>query len=359
MKVRKQTLFRLAMIMTVPLLLFAAVAVAEVAFRAVGHKPFKPPAPYSVEGKPLFRPDPELGLIINPGAWVFPRLKEAGTIRVTHSRTGRVTVSRAAVDSSGSRGSIWIFGCSYTYGWGVSDEETYPWLVAEALPNWEVVNFAVPGFGTVHGLLQIKRLLRSGKKPTVIVIAYAYFHDQRNTYLRKRGKEIFLSCPLQVRHPYAVRGDDGSLVFKTAPITYREWPLMRRSALVHWLERQYLQWEASRTDSRAVTKALLKETVDLCDRHDIKLVVAGIDENRRGDTEEILDYCRRLGVPTVDIAVDLRNTRYSFRPLDAHPNSCAHELYARRLTAFLKAHVLPSLTEGSAKGSSNRSSVEQ
>ena len=53
--------------------------------------------------------------------------------------------------------SVLCFGCSFTYGWGLENEETYPWLLQEALgADWQVHNLAFNGYGPQQMLASLE-----------------------------------------------------------------------------------------------------------------------------------------------------------------------------------------------------------
>jgi hypothetical protein len=51
---------------------------------------------------------------------------------------------------------ILVLGDSFTFGEEVSDDETFPHYLESALPNTEVVNFGVQGYGHDQMLLCLK-----------------------------------------------------------------------------------------------------------------------------------------------------------------------------------------------------------
>ncbi len=75
---------------------------------------------------------------------------------------------------------IAVAGCSYTYGIGVKDNETFTWLLGERFPNTSFDNFGVPGYGTVQCLLNIKQQLERGNKYDLIIYAPIEKHIERN-----------------------------------------------------------------------------------------------------------------------------------------------------------------------------------
>ncbi len=52
-----------------------------------------------------------------------------------------------------------LLGCSFTFGLGVSDSETYPWLLNEMGADVSFDNYGVRGYGAYQCLLTMKRIL--------------------------------------------------------------------------------------------------------------------------------------------------------------------------------------------------------
>jgi hypothetical protein len=54
---------------------------------------------------------------------------------------------------------ISIFGCSLTFGMGLSDNETYAWKIQEHFKNYTVFNYGCPGYSLYQMLLLLERTL--------------------------------------------------------------------------------------------------------------------------------------------------------------------------------------------------------
>jgi hypothetical protein len=259
---------------------------------------------------------------------------------VTHRENGlRITRPLAAYDDGVSRSQLWILGCSYTHGWSLNDEETYPWLVQERLPDYEVVNFGVGGYGTLQSLLQFREALGRWPAPKVAVVAYGSFHDARNTLNRYRMKGITLTAgSASLRLPCARIGSDGALeIFSVEADYYRPWPLQSRLAFVQFLEESANRRELLRLRSHDVSKAIINEFKRTAARHGITLVVAGIF--RSPETADMLRFARSEGIERVDISV--RDApEFQNLPHDAHPNARASRRFADRLAAFVGERML-------------------
>jgi len=281
---------------------------------------------------------PTVGYTHIPGKFTVT-LDTGYSFHVTHlPNTLRITHALDNDKRTRQKKEIWIFGCSFTHGWSLNDEETYPWLLQERFPEYEIVNFGVSGYGTIHSLIQFRNELAM-RRPKVAVLAYAEFHDIRNTFPRERRKGNAARTKLGPRmQPYARLDGEGNLQYLMAQDEYSEFPLMRYSAFIHFIEIKYNQLEERFLRSHAVSEALVKDMARLAKQHDVKLVVAGISPDP--STIAMLHFAQENGIPSVDIAVDPSVKEHTNAPYDPHPSALANMKYADKLEAYLKAEVL-------------------
>lgn len=331
-------MFRLIYFPLATVLIFS---LAEVSARIIGYRPWvTTQLDIVVEpGGKLYAPNPILGYTALPGtfkvttdgSYSFNITNLDNTLRVTHPLTS---------PSPKTKTGIWIFGDSITYGWSVNDKDTYPWLLQEKLPDYEVVNLGVNGYGTLQNLIQLREALKNGNEPKVIFLAYASWDDVRNTFIRGRRKMLTAAASLgPVNQPYARLGSNGKLNVSIDTLEYRPFPLMRYSAFIHALEESYDRYEERHSQSHEITKAIIKEFADVCRTRGIELVVAGLTSDPT--TLDMFRYCNGEGVKTVDIWVDFLNIKENNNlPYDSHPSAVAHRQYAQKLEHFLRSDVL-------------------
>jgi len=285
-----------------------------------------------IEGGAWTVPDELLGYRYGPGTFTI-RSGTGPAIRYTHTPAGR-RVSRPPGTPRPKGRAIWFLGCSYTYGWGVKDDEAFPWLIQQAWPDREVKNFGVNGYGTVHSLLQLEQALEQGALPAVVVLGHGVFHDKRNVCARRYRKRTQSHHATTYRVPYATLEND-RLEISYRPLTYDPWPGQTTFALVHTAERIRNRIGEWRSRPDRVAKALLARMAAVCRRKGVPFVVAGID---RRHLEERLDWCREQQIDAVDISVDLADAGWR-NAHDAHPNARAHKAFAERLRPLLKKLV--------------------
>jgi len=325
---RRRLIFYACYALSLLLLSFGA---AELAVRLKGLQPWQPEDPgITVEpGGHLFQPDPKFGFTHIPGHYTIT-LPSGYSFQVTHNKeTLRITHPETA--STGDREEVWIFGCSFTYGWSVNDEETYPWLLEEQRPQYEVVNFAVNGYGTLHAYLQFLDALESRGTPRYVIVAYASFHDERNVFARFVQKFIVPWNRLgPLLYPYARLNDDGSFRYAWADLEYRESPLMKYSAFIHYLETLYDQREFASLHARDVSHAILLEMAKVARDHGTGLLIADI-----GYPPSVRDFAKQNGIQSADIGLDPSVPENTNLPDDSHPSAAAHRHYANEVASLL------------------------
>lgn len=320
--------------------LFGAVfALGEIIMRAKGRTPWKARVAIGMKIEPggkLFRRDPAVGFVhvAGPITMQFPN---GYTVRATHDANGRRITAPAGTVRPASADSIWIFGCSFTYGMGLNDEDTFPWVLQERFPDYRVVNFGQCGYGTLQPLLQLRQALETESPPRVAVLTYGEFHDERNT-LRGRWRKGFFYYntlgPLQ--QPYARLDRNGQITVGMSSAEYKGLPFMKQSALIHTLEEKHdILSDQYIIRSHEVSKGLIAEFARECEAHGIALIVAGIYIHN--GTSDVLAFCREKGLSTVDIGVDIfSDPAYSLMPNDDHPNGRANKVYADGLEPVIR-----------------------
>lgn len=281
-------------------------------------------------GEGLYRTDPALGYAHRPGTYRVT-LPSGHRFEITHNQRG-LRICRPAADSDpGGRPQLWIFGCSFTHGWSLDDAQTYPWLIQQRLPGIDVVNYGVGGYNTVQSLMQCDRALREGSPPELVVLAYASFHDERNASLRswKRMLVTYNGHNEMLRYPYARFDRMGRLRLSVNADVRFDLPLSKISALALLMERWFEAAEERSVRPHDISKGVIMLFDRLCRAKGVRLMVAGIEPDPK--TREMLEFCRRQGIPSADISVDLDREHLRNLPHDTHPGPAANRLYADRL----------------------------
>ncbi len=307
------------------------ILILEFGFRMAGFEPWNPEEKnISIDPQTsFFQLDSMLGFKTRHGMFQFTH-DDVFTWQTTNRTDGlRTTSALWTPDSLITKSQIWFMGGSFTYGWSVNDEETFSWQVQDAFPELEIVNFGIPGFGTLQSYLQLKQALQKGTKPDMLILVYASFHDQRNVSSRGWRKTLAPYNQLgPLKHPKASIGDS-FLVVEYPDFKYAPWPLMECSALIHFIEGRVNRLEENVADTKKVTLELILEMHRLCLESDTEFALATI----MGDpsTKATAEHFEALGISVFDITVDTRLPEHNNLPYDSHPSAKAHKSYAHKI----------------------------
>ena len=103
-----------------------------------------------------------------------------------------------------ARYKVLLLGCSYTFGLGLKQTQTYPWLLNMRCPGMSFDNFGCIGYGTVQSLLLEERIL-SKKRYDLVIYAPFRDHIYRNIFgldgFQDFGRGLTLPDALKVCHP--------------------------------------------------------------------------------------------------------------------------------------------------------------
>jgi hypothetical protein len=324
----------LALIMPVLIFLVAS----ELVCRIAGVAPLRRSSLIDAQtfDRSFFRKDGILGYANTPGRFVIAKTEGHYQFTITHLADS-LRITRPLDTYNHPRpfkGAIWIFGCSLTHGWSLDDTQTYSWLLQERFPDFDVVNFGVGGYGTVHSLLQLKEAVKSRRPPTIVILAYANFHDERNVMSRNWR---LLVAPWngvsEIEYPFARFDDRGQL--KIGKIRVDQVPaLIEHSALVRLIEINRGILEDRQLRAHEVSEALIAEMNQLTSAAGGRFVLANIF----GDNS-ILKFAAKQSIPGVDIAVDLRIKENNNLPYDLHPSAIANQKYAAKLGDFVARYL--------------------
>jgi len=282
---------------------------------------------------------PTRGYAYEPGEFTITLGTAGYSFRVSHQEDGLRRTHPAYEKTPPNKKGIWIFGCSFTHGFSLNDEETYPWLLQRDLPDYEVVNFGVDGYSNVQSLIQFKEAIKSRNKPAIVVVAYASFDDTRNRATRLWKKLLLTNSRLgPMNFPYATLGPDKQLVLLNDQLEYPGFALLRLSALANYLDNRYNTSIEGSYHSHEVSRAVLKEFSNLCKANGIQFVVAGILNDPL--TADMLAALNAEGVMTVDISVDLVLKENVNLPHDPHPSAIANQQFASKLETFLSTKLI-------------------
>jgi len=304
-------------------------------------------------------PDPDLGWVPRPGFQTRPgNPPGSGELSVTVDRDGLRSNGLAPTASPGSRPVILALGDSFTYGYEVSDDETWPAYLERGL-NIRVINAGVTGYGLDQAVLRAEALIPKFR-PDVVILGFIphdivrcemdVYNSAAKPYFDVAGGELILkNCPVppptksraaQLELDWAHRILGHSLFFHH---------MIARSSLNRW-------WYISHRDSivhhqgQQVALLLMDRLAALSRKHHTEVILlaqyAHPDFPKSDEpTGAILDHARSVGLSVVDTKPVLLETFETNRSLfdsyftqfTTHMTPEGNRLVAQQLIEFSKA----------------------
>ncbi len=262
----------------------------------------------------IWRFDPRYGYSHVPNS---SGVQKTAVYEVTYHIDGQGC--RVTPDPADPKGEILCLGCSFTFGTGVEDDQTYPaQLATRYWPQYKVRNAGVAGWGTAHAYLVLQDALRKPEKPVLVTYGWIEAHLTRNWIRRGwildlQRRPISLgtaSGPLEWRkHPhFEIKG--GRLAFKGV-VGPEDAPIDDPSDLAR---------------ETAITQRLVTEMAALCHAQGIPFVFVCLptDEGDASLPSYLVDVVQESGTWLVDASGAGRG----FNNFDFHPNAATHAAIA-------------------------------
>ena len=297
----------------------------------------------------LFKVDPLLGWKLSTGKYVMCAWDTANCFGITVDSTGNRITSFAPLPDIVKRPVIQIYGCSFTFGFSVSDSATQSFKLQQMLPDHKIENKGVPGYGLAQMFLLLQQTVAGGDTPAVAVFNYGTFHDMRTPLNKNWSARTVCAITegynprfMDMNYPYFdTRPDDPLLYlhFSNVKDLARDWPGSDEVALV-----KLFNVATYAVHDRLLMPHLhdvsVRTALDIgryCLDNHITPVFASLTPG----PNVVFDSLKTNGYYTIDYGVTVwdhyKANPYNCAPLDPeHPNGFAHSIYAKKVYDFLK-----------------------
>jgi len=319
--------------------LLTLVGAEAIARTALAVRQTRPPLD---DGLPVLQePDEVLGWRNKAGSVVWPGRGEDGgkDIRMTFWADGlRATAPAPELD----RPQVVVIGCSYTQGWAVTDEETYPWRLQAEFPSHAFLNYGTAGYGTYQSLLALERYFAAHhNSPAVVIYGFIDYHEERNVAPAGWLKALATASRAgTLSVPFVSIGAEGNLERHRLDRA-NSWPLRSHLASVAAVEDRILELRTrGRLEQRReATDRLLLELQRVTRDHGSRLLVA-ILESRDETKGRVMAFTAQKGIEAVDCTVpnqdELQVPGYS------HPDRRINAHWAECIGDRVRGHLSPS-----------------
>ncbi len=303
----------------------------------MGYRPYAN-TDYEVKSTPKnpYVADANLGIQLNPGTFDFVLNKHV-KFTATHQKNGQ----RLIPGANASQGENVIFlGCSYTYGYGVNDDESFPAIAQNQHPDWNVENTAVVGYGTAQHLLQLReRLKQESPECVILCLSSVHFirtvlsqHYRSNLRIGYRRSSSNVDDRMKgARFPYF---DDysGKEKHSNWDDLYSELPGRYWSASINFVQNIRDRSKEPKCNSIDITAHLIREMQALCSKKGIPFGVICLDTNH-----ETAVLQKKLGkIAWKNVGFSFKSKKYTHAPYDSHPNAKGHRKIAQSVIPFIE-----------------------
>lgn len=314
-------------IIVIGLAIVLVLTASEILLRLAGCRPWKVlPTPNMPA---LTEPDLSLEWHNKPGTHIFPGFTDgADLIHITIESDGLRRTEPGP--SFSKRDIVALLGDSFTFGWAISDEETFAWKLQKRFPSLAFRNYGVGAYGTLQSLLQLRLLAENPSfHPRLILYGFNDFHEQRNVaafawldLLTRASKKKYVVVP------YATIDTKEQLHFHP-PDHYRVWPLASTLASVNiagkWLAKLQ-RWERTwkrRLVTEKLLKALQSESTKIKGAFAVLLLSASSEAKNH-----YTRFCRQEGISLLDCTSPLSDLPEMKVTGEGHPNGRMNSIWA-------------------------------
>ncbi len=274
-----------------------------------------------VRPRDIFRPDALLGWSLTPDAEIHVAFRDPPFTQRIGSDGWRRVPGAPDIGRDGSSRAVTVHGCSYTFGTGLTDDETYCALLQSRFPDVIVRNRGVGGHSTVQAFLRFREEVRLGATRLGIVgIISDHRYRNRPHPRRMHAFNDPAWSRAGIEHvPQAVRRGDGRLEVVPVPC----WQPAARAGGI----------DAFLPDEHDLTRLLievLQMIVELSLRSGVPVLPVLLDASDPEFNRAVLD-----AVPGVVDASPPHEPGFTLEPYDSHPNAAANRVFAERISPFL------------------------
>ena len=297
----------------------------------------------------LHRSDPLLGWVLNPDPQSFHHrlLDKQGVLQydVVYSVAGG---TRLTSNSAHGGSALIAAGCSFTFGHGVNDEDTWPWRLQDDLPQYHVINAGCMGYGTDQALMAAERQIQKNPGRTAaVVLGFGDFQIERN-----RGAQGWLVHVYPFGKPFFTVTGSGAeykrqVRFWSAGTVVGQSDLFMH-ALNAFANRAYRI--PSHEQAKELTAALITTFAGRFQALGVRLVVVTLPylgdqfPPTRADREFVVERLRASQIPVLepdfprgkDDGIEGRDFMVS--RIDRHPNGHYNKLLTAQVLRFLQSN---------------------
>lgn len=303
--------------------------IAEYYFRANNYL-IKVPISQNRDLPRMQTPDSLLGWVNKKGIYNYS-IASNNEITVSIDSNGTRMTSRSPLNITDSADKIIFIGGSFTFGQSISDSETMAWKIQALLPNYQVMNWAVPAYGTYQSLKLLEQKIVNVKGHKKVIYGLIDHHTERN--IASAHWLDMLSAFQHQEHlkiPY-VSLENNQLIPHPAR-AYNRIPLSSTLALAKLIERSVFNYQPNVTNEykQEVLLNLLQNLENTINKNNGELLILGFNLNHKNKL-----LLQQNKFHFIECNWDVNDETMTVKE-DGHPSGKANDLFVSKVINSLK-----------------------
>jgi lysophospholipase L1-like esterase len=280
--------------------------------------------------------DPLLGWSLQPGyegRFVASDFSIAVSVNGDGIRDDEYSLQRT------DRSRMLVLGDSFAWGWGVEHEQRFSELLEARNSGWEIVNAAVPGYGTDQIYLYLREK-GIAYRPDVILLLFYY-----NDFVANVAPQQY-----DYNKPFFALDANGALELRGVPVptsTIRQRAiravnrgrLITPKLLVGLRQTDQVSAEAHRA-GYPVTFALIRAIDDLTRENSARFALVSVPMPG-AHRKALREFTQQVEIPHLPLDRRFSLAREKVVSTDGHWNPAGHRIAAEEIQEFLRALNLP------------------
>ncbi len=313
--------------------IFIVFFLVEIGLRLFYSKKSKFPQISSIKPFSPIQSDSVLGYTLKAGEFHF-MYDQNYSFKSTHNKDGwRITSEDEFI---GDR-SIFIYGGSLFYGFGLNDSCTFPWKLQEELTSEDISvrNYSVFAYSPTSTLLLLKKQIARGEKPDMAVFTYATYNNARVVFTKQFSNTLYNNRSKfsdGVKYPY-YRFNNDSLKLMYKEIKASSISYIQETEISKLLSKLLYKTDEKKYRSEEIHELIMMEMIDICKSYNIQPVIFNVSCEAVNSPSTQMFQSKE--VPVISTSVNYMDTSFNLMPFDNHPNDFATDVYTKEFVDLL------------------------
>ena len=223
-----------------------------------------------------------------------------------------------------------FFGGSFTFGWGLNDDETLPFFFQKDNQNWKIKNYAISGYGIHQMLAQIENDINILGDINILVTSN--FHISRSSCKR----DFSFGTPKYIvdkNNNLKRSGYCGNLFLKKIQLPKLFGSVINRSEIKKLFDKIFIKPKKINSRDLEIYLLILKRINKIIKENNQEFLVGYIKNNKNSLDQIILNELKKNSISYVDLTLVPYEEYVLY---DGHPNKKANIERSKLISNYIK-----------------------